>query len=160
MRLFGLQKDALMRAVVTRVSSAEVRVEGTVSGRIGPGLLVLAGVESGDAAADIEFIASKVKGMRVFSDAAGKMNLTVEEAGGSVLAVSQFTLLGDCRKGRRPSFARAEEPGRAEELFNSLLAALSSGSGPVAAGRFGAHMEVESVNDGPVTLLLDSRKTF
>lgn len=149
-----------MRAVVTRVLRAEVRVDGVVAGSIGAGLLVLAGVEAGDSPADIELMAAKVRGLRVFADKEGKMNLTVEEAGGSLLAVSQFTLLGDCRKGRRPSFAMAEEPGKAETLFNSFVKALSAGPLQVATGAFGAHMEVESVNDGPVTLLLDSRKTF
>ena len=149
-----------MRAVVTRVSSAEVRVDGKAAGRVGTGLLVLVGVESGDSSVDIDLMATKVRGLRVFADAEARMNLTVQDAGGSVLAVSQFTLLGDCRKGRRPSFAMAEEPGRAEEVFNSFVEALASSGLTVATGVFGAHMEVQSVNDGPVTLLLDSRKVF
>ncbi len=161
-----------MRAVVARVSRAEVRVSGSVVGSIGRGLLVLVGVEKGDGPGDIDFIASKVKGLRVFEDAAGKMNLSLEEsgeesvketgeeAGGSVLAVSQFTLLGDYRKGRRPSFDRAEEPQKAKELFEFFLESLRNGGLKVESGEFRAHMEVESVNDGPVTLLLDSRKAF
>jgi len=149
-----------MRAVVTRVASAEVRVDNVVTGAIGRGLLVLAGVEAGDTAADVDYMATKVSGLRVFADEDGKMNLTVGDVGGEVLAVSQFTLLGDCRKGRRPSFARAEEPERAKELFDSFVDALAAKSLDVSTGSFGAHMEVESVNDGPVTLMLDSRKTF
>jgi len=149
-----------VRAVVTRVASAAVRVDGAVTVAIGAGLLVLVGVEAGDPAADVDFVAAKVAGLRVFVDEDGRMNLTVGEVGGGVLAVSQFTLLGDCRKGRRPSFARAEEPERAKELFDSFVDALSAKSLDVSTGSFGAHMEVESVNDGPVTLMLDSRKTF
>ncbi|MFQ5735828.1 MAG: D-aminoacyl-tRNA deacylase [Thermodesulfobacteriota bacterium] len=149
-----------MRAVVTRVCRAQVRTDGRVIGSIGRGLLVLAGVEKGDTEADVEQIASKVKGLRLFADAEGKMNLSVVEAGGGVLAVSQFTLLGDCRKGRRPSFAGAEAPERASVLFDSLVERLRAHGLTVASGVFRAHMEVESVNDGPVTLLLDSRKNF
>lgn len=158
----ALRRAGLMRAVVTRVSSAEVRVDGKLAGRVGAGLLVLVGVESGDSRVDVDLMATKVSGLRVFADAEAeaKMNLTVQDAGGSVLAVSQFTLLGDCRKGRRPSFAMAEGPGRAEEIFNSFVEALASSGLTVATGVFGAHMEVQSVNDGPVTLLLDSRKLF
>jgi len=149
-----------MRAVVTRVASAEVRVDGAVTGAIGRGLLVLAGVEAGDTVVDVDYMATKVSGLRVFADEDGRMNLTVGDVGGKVLAVSQFTLLGDCRKGRRPSFVRAEEPERARELFDCLVEALAAKSLDVSIGSFGAHMEVESVNDGPVTLMLDSRKTF
>ncbi len=149
-----------MRAVVTRVSSAGVRVNGAEVGSIGHGLLVLVGVEKGDGPADVEFIASKVAGLRVFEDAGGKMNLPVGEAGGSVLAVSQFTLHGDCRKGRRPSFERAEAPELASGLFDAVAEGLRAKGLAVECGEFGAHMEVESVNDGPVTLLLDSRRAF
>jgi D-tyrosyl-tRNA(Tyr) deacylase len=149
-----------MRAVVTRVASAEVRVNGNVVGSIGRGLLVLAGVEKDDTPVDAGFVASKVKGLRVFEDSEGKMNLSVEDVGGGVLAVSQFTLLGDCRKGRRPSFVQAGEPGSAKELFEELVRRLQESGLTVETGEFGAHMEVESVNDGPVTLLLDSRKVF
>lgn len=149
-----------MRAVVQRVSRAEVRVGGETVGAVGRGLLLLVGVEAGDGEADAEYVAEKTAALRVFEDAAGKMNLSVREAGGGVLVVSQFTLLGDCRKGRRPSFTASAEPGAAEALYLSVARRLAAAGLPVATGRFRAEMAVELVNDGPVTLLLDSRRVF
>ncbi len=149
-----------MRAVVQRVSRAEVRVGGEVVGRIGRGFLVLVGVEPDDAEADVAYVAEKVAGLRVFEDAQGRMNLDLSAVGGGVLLVSQFTLLADCRKGRRPSFTGAAEPGKAEALYEAVAARLRELGVPVETGRFRAEMEVELVNDGPVTLLLDSKRRF
>ena len=149
-----------MRAVIQRVAHASVRVEGEVVGRIGLGWLVLLGVARGDADADADRLAEKVVGLRAFADEDGKMNRDVREAGGSVLAVSQFTLLGDCRKGRRPGFDEAAEPAEAERLYDRFTAAVAAAGVPVATGVFRAMMQVELVNDGPVTFLLDSRKAF
>lgn len=148
-----------MRAVVQRVVKASVRVDGIIKGHIGRGLLVYAGVGKGDTEADLEYIASKVLGLRVFEDADGRMNLDVVHSGAEVLLVSQFTLLGDCRKGRRPSFDKAESPVAARALYERLARRLEE-SVRVATGVFQAHMEVESVNDGPVTVLLDSKRLF
>ena len=149
-----------MRAVVQRVSSASVRVDGAVVGEIGRGLLVLLGVARDDTADDASTIAAKVAGLRIFDDAAGKMNLAVADAGGGVLVVSQFTLLGDCRGGRRPSYIDAAAPDAANTLYEAVVAALRATGLTVATGVFRAHMDVALVNDGPVTLLLDSRKAF
>lgn len=149
-----------MRAVVQRVKRARAVVEGTVRGEVSGGLLAYIGVEKGDTEADAGFIASKITGLRVFEDGEGKMNLDVREAGGEILCVSQFTLLGDCRKGRRPSFDRAEPPEAAKKTFESLVESLKSAGLRVETGVFQAHMEIDSVNDGPITLLLDSRKGF
>jgi len=145
-----------MKAVLQRVTRAVVTVDGTLVGGIKRGLLVYLGVEKGDGQIDIDYIADKVRFLRIFADASGRMNLDVADAKGSVLVVSQFTLLGDCRKGRRPGFARAEDPEKAEELYARFIKALREKSLTVEEGRFGAHMEVESLNDGPVTMLLDS----
>ena len=149
-----------MRAVVQRVLSAEVRVAGEVRGVISSGLLVYVGVEAGDSQEDMEYIAGKLLGLRIFGDKEGRMNRDVKEAGGGLLLVSQFTLSGDVRKGRRPSFTSAEEPAKAKELYEDLIERLSKEGLKVASGEFRAHMEVESINDGPVTLLLDSRRLF
>jgi D-tyrosyl-tRNA(Tyr) deacylase len=149
-----------MRAVVQRVTFARVRVDDRTVGEIGRGLLVFAGVEKGDGAGDIAYIAGKVRDLRVFEDAAGKMNLSVEEADGAVLAISQFTLCGDCRKGRRPSFDAAESPAAAKPLYDGLVAALRQLNLTVETGEFQAHMQVELANDGPVTILLDSRRRW
>ena len=149
-----------MRAVVQRVTFARVRVAGRVVGEIGRGLLVFAGVEKGDGDGDIAYIAGKVNDLRIFEDAAGKMNVSVGEAGGSVLVVSQFTLCGDCRRGRRPSFDDAELPAAARGLYEGLVSALRSLNLKVETGEFQAHMEVELTNDGPVTMLLDSRRRW
>lgn len=149
-----------MRAVIQRVAAAHVEVAGDTVGAVGRGLLVLIGVARGDSAADAEYLAEKTAGLRIFEDHQGKMNLALGEVGGEVLAVSQFTLLGDCRKGRRPGFTEAAEPGRADALYNAYVAALRARGLRVATGVFRAEMQVHLVNDGPVTLLLDSRKAF
>lgn len=149
-----------MRGVVQRVERAEVRVDGAVVGRIGKGLCVLVGVARDDTEVDASALASKVLGLRVFEDEAGKMNRDVAEIGGSVLAVSQFTLLGDVRKGRRPSFGDAMEPEGANALFERFCAACREQRIHVETGRFRAHMQVELTNDGPVTILVDSKKAF
>ena len=149
-----------MRVVVQRVSRASVTVAGEVVGRIDRGFLVLAGLADDDRQDDIVYMAQKVAGLRVFEDNDGKMNLSLADVGGKVLAVSQFTLLGDCRKGRRPSFVRAARPESAAELFRGFVAELRGQGLAVETGRFQEHMDVELVNDGPVTLLLDSRKEF
>lgn len=149
-----------MRAVVQRVSRACVRVHGELVGAVDRGFLVFLGVEEGDGEADVAYVAEKVAGLRVFEDSGGKMNLALADVGGGVLLVSQFTLLGDCRKGRRPSFQCSAPPGIAEELYLRVADALRARGLPVALGRFRADMDVELVNEGPVTLLLDSRKGF
>jgi D-tyrosyl-tRNA(Tyr) deacylase len=146
-----------MRAVVQRVSRAQVTVDGLVIGEIGRGLLVLLGVAQGDTHADAQQLADKTVQLRIFDDADGKMNLAVADVKGSILVVSQFTLLGDCRKGRRPSFIQAAPPELAEQLYEAFVAAIGVQGIPVQTGRFRAMMEVELVNDGPVTLLLDTK---
>lgn len=149
-----------MRCVVQRVSHASVTVEGELVSRIDKGYMVLLGVEAGDGEADARYCAEKIAGLRVFEDEAEKMNLSVKDVGGSVLLVSQFTLLGDARKGRRPSFINAARPELAEPLCNQVKAMLENAGVPVFTGRFRTHMEVELLNDGPVTILLDSRRNF
>ena len=148
-----------MRAVIQRVSRASVTVDGEVVGEIGAGLLVLLGVEQGDTQDDVVWMANKVVGLRVFEDAEGKMNLDVGEVGGAVLAVSQFTLLGDCRKGRRPSFISAAAPEKAEEYYEKFIERARAAGVTVASGKFRADMQIELVNDGPVTLWVDSRSS-
>ncbi len=146
-----------MRVLVQRCSRAEVRIDGEVTGQIGLGFLLLVGVTHDDTQQDAEYLARKVAGMRVFNDADGKMNLALKEVDGAVLSISQFTLYGDARKGNRPSFVHAARPEVAEPLydyFNHLLQ--SEYDIPVATGRFGADMKVDFINDGPVTILLDS----
>jgi len=145
-----------MRAVVQRVSSAAVNVDGREVGRIGRGLLVFVGVANQDGPADVRYIVEKVHGLRVFEDDQGKMNRSVAEVGGGFLVVSQFTLQADCRRGRRPSFDAAAPPAIAEALYFDVVRGLEATGVPVAQGVFQAHMAVELVNDGPVTLLLDS----
>ena len=149
-----------MRAVLQRVSRASVTVDGEIVGQIGRGLLVLLGVEPDDTDADAHQLADKSVGLRIFDDADGKMNLSLNDVRGAMLVVSQFTLLGDCRKGRRPSFIGAAPPELAEKLYEMFVAAVGLQGIPVATGRFRAMMDVELVNDGPVTILLDSRKRF
>jgi D-aminoacyl-tRNA deacylase len=149
-----------MRAVVQRVSSASVTVGERVTGSIDRGLLVLVGVGSQDGAADVEYVAAKVRDLRVFPDDAGKMNRDVAEAGGAVLLVSQFTLFGDVRGGRRPSFIDAAPPELANALYEGVAAALRARGVRVETGEFRAHMDVALVNDGPVTILIDSKKAF
>ncbi|HEY1068093.1 MAG TPA: D-aminoacyl-tRNA deacylase [Pirellulales bacterium] len=145
-----------MRACVQRVSSARVRVEGETVGEVGRGLLVLLGVAAGDGPSELRWMVDKVVGLRVFDDGEGKMNLALADVAGELLVVSQFTLLGDCRKGRRPSFIEAAPPERAERMYEEFVAATRAAGIRVATGRFRTHMEVELVNDGPVTLLIDS----
>lgn len=149
-----------MRAVIQRVSSASVTVDGEVVGRIGQGLCVLLGVATDDTADDVAYMANKIVGLRVFEDDEGKMNRSVTEVGGAMLVVSQFTLYGDCRKGRRPSFVGAAGPEQGNELYESFVAAVREQGVTVETGRFRAMMDVALVNDGPVTLLVDSQKTF
>lgn len=149
-----------MRAVVQRVTSAKVTVGERVTGEIGPGLLVLLGVDQGDGPADLQYIVSKVRDLRIFADADGKMNQSVLDVEGGVLVVSQFTLSGDARNGRRPSFASAAPPQIARALYEEVVRELQSSGLQVATGEFQAMMQVSLVNDGPVTILLDSRKTF
>ncbi|MHB9144400.1 MAG: D-aminoacyl-tRNA deacylase [Symbiobacteriia bacterium] len=149
-----------MRAVVQRVSRAAVRVDDETVGAIGAGLLVLLGVARGDGPEDARQLADKVAGLRIFDDAAGKMNLSLTDVGGAVLAVSQFTLLGDARQGRRPSYSEAAPPAEANPLYQQFVGRLRTAGLTVAEGIFRAEMQVELVNEGPVTLLLDSRRTF
>jgi D-tyrosyl-tRNA(Tyr) deacylase len=149
-----------VRAVIQRVSEASVTVEGAVVGQIQRGFLVLLGVAEDDRAEDADWIASKVSGLRVFEDADGKMNLALADVDGAVLLVSQFTLYGDCRKGRRPSFIEAAPPEKAVELYERVAAELQTQGLKVETGTFQADMQVRLLNDGPVTLLLDSRKGF
>jgi D-tyrosyl-tRNA(Tyr) deacylase len=147
-----------MRAVIQRVKTAEVYVEGRLSGKIGNGLLVFVGVAKGDGEDDLSYLASKLPDLRIFEDTSGKFNLSLKEKGGELLVVSQFTLYGDCRKGRRPSFTEAEEPITAKNLYDRLISKLREQGISVQTGEFQAKMEVHLINDGPVTLLLDSRK--
>ena len=149
-----------MRAVVQRVTRASVTVENQTVGAIERGFLVLLGVERGDGKADAEYIAEKCAGLRVFEDEAGMFNRSLQDVGGAVLLVSQFTLCGDARKGRRPSFTQAEAPEAAERLFMACRERLLALGVLVETGRFRTHMEVSLVNDGPVTILLDSRRAF
>ena len=148
-----------MRALLQRVAEARVTVDGRVTGAIGPGLLVLAGLTDGDDADDRDWLARKIVQLRVFDDADGVMNRSVIDAGGGILAVSQFTLYASTRKGNRPSYAAAARPEAAQPGFDAFVAALSAALGrPVPTGVFGAHMHVALVNDGPVTIWLDSRE--
>jgi len=149
-----------MRAVIQRVSSASVTVRGEIVGQIGPGLLVLLGVGLGDTAADAEYLAEKVCGLRIFEDEQGKMNRSVQDVSGSLLAVSQFTLYGDARKGKRPSFDAAARPELARELYESFVERIRAAGLRCETGRFQEMMQVELVNDGPVTILLDSGRAF
>lgn len=149
-----------MRAVVQRVSSARVVVGEEVVGEIPAGLMVLLGVEKGDAETDARYLAEKIAGLRIFADDEGKMNLSVVETGGSVLVVSQFTLLGDCRQGRRPGFAAAAAPAEADRLYLHYCDLLRQRGLTVATGIFRADMDVHLVNHGPVTFILDSKKRF
>lgn len=145
-----------MRALVQRVSEARVTVDGKIVGEIGRGFLVLLGITHADGPAEVEWLARKISGLRLFEDADGKMNLALAEMGGAVLVVSQFTLYGDARKGRRPSFVEAARPDQAEPLYAQFCQHLAATGLPVARGQFGASMQVALVNDGPVTLWLDS----
>jgi len=149
-----------LRAVVQRVTSARVTVDDRVIGEIGAGLLVLLGVEQGDSTGDVQYVSTKIRDLRIFADEAGKMNLSVLDRQGAVLVVSQFTLAGDARNGRRPSFASAAPPQIARALYEDVVRELKSSGLQVETGEFQAMMQVALVNDGPVTILLDSRRTF
>ena len=147
-----------MRIVIQRVQSAAVTVDGHCVGEIGQGLLLLVGCSKDDQRVDVDYLASKVSGLRIFPDEDGQMNLSVVDVGGSILSVSQFTLYGDCRRGRRPSFARAAKPELAKDLYGQFNAKLRALGLPVETGIFQADMEVTLTNDGPVTIILDSEK--
>jgi len=149
-----------MRAVVQRVKTAKVMVDGEVVGEIGKGVLIFLGVGVGDTIDDADYLASKIVHLRIFGDDEGKMNLSLVETGGEALVVSQFTLWGDCKKGRRPSFVRAANPKAANELYQKFIFFLKGKGVQVAEGKFQEMMDVHLVNDGPVTLLLDSAKNF
>ncbi len=149
-----------MRAVIQRVLQAEVQVDGKVVGQVARGLLVYLGVGKDDNEKDAEFMAEKLANLRIFADDAGKMNRSVIDVGGAVLLVSNFTLHGDCRKGRRPGFDAAAAPERAEKLYENVAALIAQHGVPVETGAFGAYMQVTSTNDGPVTFLLDTTKLF
>ena len=149
-----------MRAVVQRVSRAKVTVNGEITGQIARGLLVLLGVGQADTEADADYLTEKIAGLRIFEDEDGKMNLSVADVHGAVLAVSQFTLYGDVRRGKRPSFDAAARPERARELYEYFVARIRAAGLPCETGRFQEMMQVELVNDGPVTILLDSGKQF
>lgn len=148
-----------MKAVVQRTARASVSIDGNTVGRIDRGLLVLLGIEPDDGEADIEYMVKKCSGLRIFEDENGKMNLSVQDVGGSILLVSQFTLLGDARKGNRPSFTGAAVPEKAIPIYERVIFELAKRL-PVQTGVFGADMQVELVNDGPVTILLDSKRMY
>ena len=149
-----------MRAVIQRVTAASVKVGGQIVGEIGKGLLVLVGVEQGDTDSDAKQLVAKTIGLRIFDDDDGKMNLSLLDVGGSLLVVSQFTLLADARKGRRPSFVRAAEPAEGDRLYQYFVQQAREHVAKVETGQFQADMKVELVNDGPVTILLDTKKAF
>ena len=149
-----------MRAVVQRVSRARVRVNGQTTGEIGPGLLILLGVGQGDTSKEADYLLEKIIHLRIFEDPEGKMNLSLLDAGGELMVISQFTLYADCRKGRRPSFTDAGAPGDAQKLYDYFVTAAGTRGVKVATGIFQAVMEVELVNSGPVTILLDSARNF
>ncbi|MGO9678934.1 MAG: D-aminoacyl-tRNA deacylase [Candidatus Sulfotelmatobacter sp.] len=149
-----------MRAVVQRVSRAQVTVNGEIAGEIGAGLLVLLGIGHDDTEADANYLAEKIAGLRVFEDAQGKMNHSVQDIGGSVLAISQFTLYGDVRRGKRPSFDAAAPPEKANQLYEFFVEKILAAGLRCETGRFQEKMKVELVNEGPVTILLDSSKAF
>ncbi len=147
-----------MKAVIQRVDRAVVKTNGIVTATIGCGLLIFVGIEKGDSRSDADYLLSKIVNLRIFQDDRGKMNLSLLEHNGELLVVSQFTLLGDCRKGRRPSFGQAEEPKRAQELYNYFLSQARLKVSMVAEGSFQQLMKIELVNDGPVTMIIDSKK--
>ena len=149
-----------MRAVIQRVAEASVSVDGNMVGTIGPGMMILLGVEKDDSEKDVAYVAEKITGLRIFEDSSGKMNLSIKDTEGEILVVSQFTLYGDCRKGRRPSYVRAAGGDFAKRFYELFIAELSERGIPVETGVFGAAMDVHIVNCGPVTLLVDSSRDF
>ena len=149
-----------MRAVVQRVESANVKVEGKITGEIDHGILLLLGVEERDEAADLEYMCEKIPNLRIFEDENGKMNKSLLDTGGSILVISQFTLLGDARKGRRPSFTDAARPEKAIPMYEEFIARMKEKNITTESGVFGAEMKVQLINDGPVTILIDSKKVF
>ena len=149
-----------MRAVVQRVNRASVKVKGNITGKIGKGLLVFLAVCDEDNNEDLVYLADKITKLRIFEDENGKMNLSLEDIGGEILIVSQFTLFGDCRKGKRPSFSQAGNPVYAEKMYDEFISYINSKNFNAQKGVFGADMKVELLNDGPVTMLLDSKKMF
>ncbi len=149
-----------MRAVIQRVKEARVEVEGETVGKIGEGILLLLGVRKGDNEDDVEYLSEKALGLRIFEDSAGKMNLSIVDVKGEILVISQFTLYGDCRKGRRPSFDEAAPPDLAESLYGLFVQKVKEKGIKIETGKFRALMDVHLINSGPVTILLDSKKTF
>ena len=147
-----------MKALIQRVSEARVDIRQRTAGKIGKGMLVFLGMEKGDTENDLEYLVRKISHLRIFEDNRGKMNLSLQDIQGQVLAVSQFTLSADCRKGTRPSFDHAEEPFRAQELYLAFIKRLAQEGFKVESGEFGANMQVHLINDGPVTILLDSKR--
>lgn len=147
-----------MRAVIQRVTEASVTIDGEITGEIGPGLLVLLGMDIDDAESDAEYIVKKIAQIRIFNDVDGKFNHSIEDIGGGVLLISQFTLHGDTRKGNRPSFVRAARPEQAIPLYESVIQGLRNRGLPVQTGQFGQHMDVRLLNDGPVTIILDTKE--
>ena len=146
-----------MKALIQRVAEARVMAKDELTGSIGKGILLFVGVEKGDSETDLAYIVKKTAALRIFEDAGGRMNLSVKERGGEILVVSQFTLAAECRKGNRPSFDSAEEPAKANEMYEKIVALLRQEGLSVAAGKFGACMQIYLINDGPVTIFLDSR---